>query len=651
MSETVLLPPEPATSIALSHRNGKEQPDVRANRSIHSHHTTLEFLPGSAVNLTVQTTGEQLGRLFTEQPDLPGAILFDDDSFKGVISQSHYYKCISRAFGREIYHRRPCAIMLSEVTEPPLVLSSGLAINAAVQRCLTRQADFVYEPFLVHDEKSGDYLLCAFQDLLLASSQLATLRNRQMEQILNSVTDGLLVIDRDFRIGGEYSKVVGKIFERDDLGDVPLPDVLQPLLDHTTYEQVNDYLRILFDPKLIDRLIKTINPARQISARFPSVEERQEKRMKHFAINFERIRVQTEISQVLVRIEDITQRMDLAKELEQQEVAAEEKLHLVMQILQVEPDELKRFMDRFDEALPAVSEVLDPKKAKPTPDAIHPIFRQIHTLKGEASLLQLKAQEKALHQLEDHLDKIRSAPPNAKIDLTAAISSLEVLERMNEQIHGALEQLKQLGAGPRPNATAKTTEKDAVTVAAPKQVSLIDTLTRMISDLSKRLEKPTTFHTTVTDRDFPPQHTEVLHEVLIHLTRNSMVHGIEPVEDRVKAGKSPSGLIQLEVKTHPEFYEIIFQDDGQGLDYDRIRQRAEKLGWNLTTEEQLRNAIFEPGFSTAEKVTDLAGRGVGLDAIRHSLSAVGGRILPYSETGAYCAFQVLLPKASILPVI
>ncbi len=642
MSDTTTIQSESTTKV-LSHPNGKELAGVIENK-VSRLYSTLEHLPGSATNLSVDTTGEELGRLFTQQPDLPGVILFDESRFTGVISQAHYYKCISRAFGREIYHRRPSVIMLAEITVEPLMLFSDCTIESAVVQCLGRPADFVYEPFLVHNRKSDQYRLCAFQMLLLASSQLAALRSQQMEQILNSVTDGLLVIDKNFRIGGEYSKVVGKIFERTDLGDASLPEVLQPLLDAVTYEQLHDYLKILFDPKLIDRLIKPINPAKQISARFPSKGLQQEKRVKHFAVNFERIRIQSEISQVLVRIEDITQRMDLAQELERQEAAAEEKLHLVMQILQVEPDALNRFLARFDDALSVIAKMFEfPEFTPPPSDTIHVLFRHVHTLKGEAALLRFTSYERTLHKLEDRLEKMRSKSQLEADDLASIGFCRETLQTLVDQVREALDQLKSLGAGARLQVQTPSPS------GAPQAGNIIETLSRLISDLSARLGKPTAFHTAVKSSDFPEQHTEVLHEILIHLARNSMVHGIESIQERTTRGKNPHGLIQLDLKSHPEFYEIVFQDDGRGLDYDKIRIRVAQLGWILKSEDELRSAIFEPGFSTAEKVTDLAGRGVGLDIIRHILQKAGGRIVPYSEPGVYCAFQILLPKTPHSP--
>jgi len=619
--------------------NGKESSEDIPQYSSFS---TLMDIPGYSAILGAETTGEELEQLFSQHPDLPGVILYDEGVFIGVISQSHFYKCVSRAFGREIYYRRSATIMLAEMTTQTLLLPSDCSIQTAVEQCLARPQDFVYEPFLVHDRESGQYRLCAFQVLLLASSQLAALRNRQMEQILNSVTDGLLVIDKNFRIGNEYSRVVEKLFEGADLRGASLPEVLQPLLDGITHEQIQDYLRILFDPKLIDRLIKSINPAKQISARFSVGNMDRQERTKHFTLNFERIRTQAEISQVLVQIEDITHQINLSKELALQEAAAEEKLHLVMQILQVEPMALNRFITHFNDGLADLDQIVGASNENShSLETIHAMFRKVHTLKGEASLLRLGAHERLLHQLEDDLDKLRSATQSEAGALASLAPSMEALHRLSDQIRQILEQVKSLDT-----TTPKIKKEISPSSNTRPEASLMESLARLVTEISERLGKQAVFYTTLKDGDLPKEYAEVLRDIFLHLIRNSMVHGIESAEERVARDKNPFGIIQLELRLHPEFHEIIFQDDGNGLNLDKIRQRTDQLGWNLSTEDDLRNAIFEPGFSTAESVSDLAGRGVGLDAIRDSLRKVGGRIIPHSQAGAYCAFQILLPKLS-----
>ena len=641
-------PPQAPRARIVPQTKEKEKPAPPASAPqpvTYSVESTVAEIPGHLNALGAATTGEELGELFARNPELPGVILLDKDQFSGIISQAHFYKCVSRAFGREIYYRRPASIMLQDVTEKPLIITSDCEIPDAVEQCLSRPRDYVYEPFLVYHRAEEQYRLCSFQVLLLAATQIAALRARQMEQILDSVTDGLLVIDRKLQIGSEYSKAVEKIFERDDLANLSLLQVIEPLVESVTVEQLQDYLKILFDPKLIDRLIKSINPTKQIAARFAAKTPGGEQRTKHFALNFERIRRGSEISQILVRIEDITQRVELARELAQQEASAEEKLHLVMQILQVEPASLHRFMEHLHDAVDAME--LATKGGENQPgirETAHALFRQVHSLKGEAAMLRLAIHERHLHQLEDKLEPLRSATDVSTLDLTVLRPVLETLRELALQMHEALEQLKSLHTKPSvPVDTALSNGHGAAPAQAPGMNQM---LTGLVADLSERLAKPTVLHSSVPEDEWPVAYADVLQEMLIHLIRNSMVHGLESAEERVALGKSPRGLIQLGLKSdHSNYHELIFQDDGRGLPYDKIRKRAQEMGLSLHTEEELREAIFEPGFSTADSVTDLAGRGVGLDAIRHSLTKVGGTIIAHSQPGAYCAFQVLLPKA------
>jgi chemosensory pili system protein ChpA (sensor histidine kinase/response regulator) len=132
-----------------------------------------------------------------------------------------------------------------------------------------------------------------------------------------------------------------------------------------------------------------------------------------------------------------------------------------------------------------------------------------------------------------------------------------------------------------------------------------------------------------------------------HLLRNSIVHGIEAREARVAAGKSEVGEMLVEVRQAGNEVVIQFSDDGQGLNLERIRAKALSTGL-LTNESEvsdaeLKDLIFHPGFSTAAEVTELAGRGVGMDVVRSEAAALGGRIAIISEQGKGTHFIIQLP--------
>jgi len=134
---------------------------------------------------------------------------------------------------------------------------------------------------------------------------------------------------------------------------------------------------------------------------------------------------------------------------------------------------------------------------------------------------------------------------------------------------------------------------------------------------------------------------------LEHLLRNAIAHGIEPAQQRTKAKKAETGRIALSVRQEKNEIIITVTDDGAGINLDLVRQRAIEKGLfekNQTIAEQaLMSVIFEPGFSTSSEVTQVSGRGVGLDVVRNDISALGGRIDVSSQKGKGATFNIYLP--------
>lgn len=132
-----------------------------------------------------------------------------------------------------------------------------------------------------------------------------------------------------------------------------------------------------------------------------------------------------------------------------------------------------------------------------------------------------------------------------------------------------------------------------------------------------------------------------------HLLRNCVAHGIETPDVRTGAGKDASGTINIHVRQEGNDVSVEFQDDGAGLDVARIREKALQQGL-ITPQQQISddeaaNLIFLPGFSTAQQVTELAGRGIGMDVVRSEVNALGGRIETTTERGRGTSFKLVLP--------
>ena len=179
--------------------------------------------------------------------------------------------------------------------------------------------------------------------------------------------------------------------------------------------------------------------------------------------------------------------------------------------------------------------------------------------------------------------------------------------------------------------------------------SLLSRFPRLLRDLSNRYGKPVKLTLQGTDLLVDKAVLEKLYDPLLHLLRNGFDHGIEPIADRQRRDKPAEGQISVRATYRGRQVVIEVSDDGQGLNSDRIRQRAVRMGLlspaeaQQKTDEALYELIFEPGFSTAAQVSDLSGRGVGLDVVREQVRELNGRVRVSSTPGQGTTFTLLLP--------
>lgn len=149
---------------------------------------------------------------------------------------------------------------------------------------------------------------------------------------------------------------------------------------------------------------------------------------------------------------------------------------------------------------------------------------------------------------------------------------------------------------------------------------------------------------------------DLLDAPLTHMTRNAADHGIEAPEIRLAAGKPRTGTVTVRATETSSSIVVVIEDDGGGLDLERIRTKAEAMGLlrpgGALSEDAITSCIFAPGLSTAEQVTDISGRGVGMDVVKRSIEQAGGTILITTRRGLGTRFQITLPKrvtTQILP--
>ncbi len=181
-------------------------------------------------------------------------------------------------------------------------------------------------------------------------------------------------------------------------------------------------------------------------------------------------------------------------------------------------------------------------------------------------------------------------------------------------------------------------------------------LERNIFDLSRSLDKSVEVSVSGGDVELDKAVIEKIIDPLTHIVRNAVDHGLESSVDRQLMEKSPTGHIEIAARKDAFGVEIIVKDDGRGLRAERIREKAIDRGLIATDAElsaqEVYNLILQPGFSTAEKVTDVSGRGVGLDVVHKALQELGGNMVIDSSAHRGTSFSITLPTSvSIVEVL
>jgi chemosensory pili system protein ChpA (sensor histidine kinase/response regulator) len=190
-------------------------------------------------------------------------------------------------------------------------------------------------------------------------------------------------------------------------------------------------------------------------------------------------------------------------------------------------------------------------------------------------------------------------------------------------------------------------QRDLMRVRMVPFASLSERLFRVARQTAKELEKRVNLDIRGGSVEIDRSVLEQMAAPFEHLLRNAIVHGIEARASRVDAGKSETGEVLVQVSQHGNDVAIVFSDDGAGLDLDRIRAKARDLGLieadAVVSDVDAAELIFEPGFSTADTLTELAGRGVGMDVVRSEAQALGGRVVVGTEPGKGTRFSIHLP--------
>jgi chemotaxis protein histidine kinase CheA len=355
---------------------------------------------------------------------------------------------------------------------------------------------------------------------------------------------------------------------------------------------------------------------------------------------------------------DITSSVLLAKELQESQENANAQLDMMLGMMHVDPLQLTSFLDSTETGLQLINAIL---KEPARNDGefrkkLNGLFRELHSIKGESSALNLMSIAHRVHALEDMVSDLKKKAELSGNDFLPMVLKLdELLAHLRgvREMASRLTTLKDTVPPPAPAESNAPAPRPKAVADRPPGKSAED-LSPTLHALAERLAKDhhKRFKLTMTGlSEVPSSYISTVKDCVIQMLRNSAVHGIEASDVRRAHTKDDVGVVRVDFRKSGDGYELVFEDDGAGISPDQLKAAAVRK--QILTEEEASGMdtraamalIFRPGFSTQEEVSMDAGRGVGMDVVARSVYALGGKIGVSTNPGKFTRFKIVLPAA------
>jgi len=481
----------------------------------------------------------------------------------------------------------------------------------------------------------------------------------QTRDILKTVREGFFLLDADYNIGSVWSEALTRMFSREDFAGLGFEDLLKDLVPPTTLATAMKYIKLLWGERAHENLMKSINPLGQLEITMENGHGGKETRYLQF--DFHRVMGPKGIKHVLCSVGDITSSVLLAKELQESQESANAQLDMMLGMMHVDPLQLTSFLDSTETGLQLINAIL---KEPARTDAefrkkLNGLFRELHSIKGEASALNLMSIAQRVHSLEDMVSELKKKAELSGNDFLPMVLKLDDLMahlRSVREMASRLTALKDTApaAAAASSAPARAAKQAAAAAEHRQAGKSADDLSPTLHSMAERLahDHHKRFKLTISGfSDVPPTYVSTIKDCVIQMLRNSAVHGIEPSEIRRAQTKEDVGVVRVDFRKSGEGYELVFEDDGAGISPDTLKSAAVRK--QIITQEEAAGMdtraamalIFRPGFSTQEEVSMDAGRGVGMDVVARSVYALGGKIGVSTNPGKFTRFKIVLPAA------
>ena len=491
--------------------------------------------------------------------------------------------------------------------------------------------------------------------------------NRLTDAILKSSAQGLFLLDAMDKVLPQVSTSLRTLFRREDFTNLSFEKLIGPLVTAKTLSAARAFMTRLLDAAAPSDPGQP-NPLQDIEVRLANPDGTFD--TAHYSFEFNAVDSPREPRAWLVRVTDITARVQQNRELEDLRIHMRTQGEILRGVLQAGGARFGAFLQRTDTSLKVINGVLKKpaREAGAFRNKLEETLDEVDRVRRDAAALKLTALAAAARLLEDSLQELRSRGALSGSDFLPLAVKLD-------QLYGEFALLRSLASQAGPIAEpdnsapeARITENGTQIIEAPKFLaelaqksalpkahrmakagSLESTLTALTELAAHEHNKSVVLDCTGMQL-VPPRYQSTIKNVAIQLIRNAVMHGVEPSAARQGVGKPVPGTLCLKFNVMPDqSFELHFQDDGSGLDPEKVRATAVAKG--LITEDaaaslrdrQAIKLIFKSGFTTMTSVPGEAPHGTGMSLVRRYVHEAGGNIALASRLGHETRFKVTLP--------
>jgi signal transduction histidine kinase len=468
-------------------------------------------------------------------------------------------------------------------------------------------------------------LTTVFNMVIRKMTQQISHEKEEISAMQNNIDTGIFLINQKIEIQPHYSRALETILEKENLENMNLLGIFRDSLNEKEIELMKRFVALLFESKKDPEMLREINP-------WKSVEFIINGKKKHLSFTFTRITREDNRFFVLVTLKDETEEVELRREIEEAESNRKKDNEFYSDLIGTEAKLLVEFINYSEKDIENINDTLR-TETYDHDEKVKRISNILHGMKGNAQAINLITLGRKIHDTED---RIRNE--GSKTDL---IDIVIMIGFVSEEI----EKMKSLMA----NIITFKENLDSAGIRNLMILPVMKTIERVNCDPDAHkqiLLSAKDFDTEI----IPLEYRKILNDILNQLVRNSIYHGIETTDERIAKNKRKTGMISIKTKVENNRLYIVYRDDGQGINTDKIREKIKQSpdfghieNAEQLPDEDIQQLVFEANFSTSDEVNLTAGRGLGLSYVKQTIKEHRGAIRVFSKKDSHCIFKIALP--------